>query len=248
MSNNMELKILNYKKGVTTAGDTWNDSAYDTIETPSELTYEFDGREYHCSDFGATKEELIAKAIKTESWNTWFYEMEGEDKTFKEVGLESPMVFVPEEDCEISVDGIGDFINNGKGLCPKTMYLEVKEQLLEIALKAVEITVVDENGEDITSQFSSQKMDGKIICENKIEKVSFKLSSNDDKKQYQELVVEHEEMNDVILVAPCDYFTAVNAVMFSETLEEVKERFSRTWSEYAVNCYINYITKINGDD
>ena len=174
-NNNMELKILNFKKGVTTAGDTWNDSAYDTIETPSELTYEFDGCESHCSDFGATKEELIAKAIKTESWNTWFYEMEGEYKTFQEVGLESPMVFVPEEDCEIAVDGIGDFINNGKGLCPKSLYDKVKEQLLEIALNAVEITVMDENGEDITSQFSSQrsdKMSMRIYFNNEIEDVS----------------------------------------------------------------------------
>ena len=154
----MELKILNYKKGVTTAGDTWNESAYDAIETPSELTYEFDGCDSRCSEIGATKEELIAKAIKTESWNTWFYEMEGEYKTFQEVGLESPMVFVPEEDCEITVDGIGDFINNGKGYCSKSFYKEVKEQLLEIALNAVEITVIDENGEDITSQFSSNKV------------------------------------------------------------------------------------------
>ena len=159
MSNNMELKVLNFKKGSTTAGDSWNDSAYDTIETPSELSYEFDGCNSRCSDFGATKEELIAKAINSESWNTWFYEMEGEYKTFQEVGLESPMVFVPEEDCEISVDGIGDFINNGKGYCPKSFYDEVKEQLLEIALNAVEITVIDENGEDITSQFSSQRSD-----------------------------------------------------------------------------------------
>ena len=244
----MKMNIKTYKKSVTTAGDTWNDSAYDTIETPSELTYEFDGREYHCSDFGATKEDLIAKAIKLESWNTWFYEMEGEDKTFQEVGLESPMVFVPGEDCELSVDGIGDFINNGKGLCPKTMYLEVKEQLLEIALNAVEITVMDENGEDITSQFSSQKRDDKIICENEIENVTFKLSSNDDKKKYQQLFVENNEMNDVIQVAPCDYFTAVNAVMFSETLKEVKERFNGTWAEDNVNGYIDYITKTNGDD
>ena len=88
----------------------------------------------------------------------------------------------------------------------------------------------------------------KIVCENKIENVTFKLSSNDDKKQYQQLFVENEEMNDVIQVAPCDYFTAVNAVMFSETLEEVKERFSRTWAEDNVNGYINYIIKINGDD
>lgn len=144
----LKLKVLNYNKGVTNAGDAWNDSAYDAIETPSELTYEFDGREYHCSDFGATKEELIEKAIKAESWDTWFYEMEGEDKTFQEAGLESPMVFLPEEDCEISVDGIGDFINNGKGYCSKSFYNEVKEQLLEIALNAVEITVVDENGDD----------------------------------------------------------------------------------------------------
>ena len=166
----MELKVVKFEKGVTTAGDTWNDSAYDTIETPSELTYEFDGCESHCSDFGATKDELIAKAIKAGSWNTWFYEMEGEYKTFQEVGLESPMVFVPEEDCEISVDGIGDFINNGEGLCPKTMYLEVKEQLLEIALNAVEITVMDENGEDITSQFSSQRSD----------KMSMRIYFNDE--------------------------------------------------------------------
>ena len=175
MSNKIELKILNFKKGVTTAGDTWNDSAYDTIETPSELTYEFDGCESHCSEIGATKDELIAKAIKAESWNTWFYEMEGEDKTFQEVGLESPMVFVPEEDCEIQVEGIGDFINNGKGLCPKTMYLEVKEQLFEIALNAVEITVIDENGEDITSQFSSQrsdKMSMRIYFNSEIENVN----------------------------------------------------------------------------
>lgn len=87
----------------------------------------------------------------------------------------------------------------------------------------------------------------KIICENEIENVTFKLSSNDDKKQYQQLFVENEEMNDVIQVAPCDYFTAVSAVMFSLTLEEVKERFSSTWAEYAVNGYINFITR-NGDD
>ena len=87
----------------------------------------------------------------------------------------------------------------------------------------------------------------KIICENEIENVTFKLSSNDDKKQYQHLRVEHAEMNDIIAIAPCDYFTAVSAVMFSETLEEVKERFSRTWAEYAVNSYVNFITR-NGDD
>ena len=88
----------------------------------------------------------------------------------------------------------------------------------------------------------------KIICENKIGDITFKLSSNDDKKQYQQLFVENEEMNDVIQVAPCDYFTAVSAVMFSETLEEVKERFKGTWEEYDVAGYINYIIKINGDD
>ena len=83
----------------------------------------------------------------------------------------------------------------------------------------------------------------KLICGNKIENVNFKLMSNDDEKQYQQLFVENEEMNDVILVAPCDYFTAVSAVMFSETLEEVKERFKGTWEEYDVNGYIDYITK-----
>ena len=88
----------------------------------------------------------------------------------------------------------------------------------------------------------------KIICENEIENVNFKLMSNDDKKQYQKLYVENEEMKDVILVAHCDYFTAINAVMFSETLEEVKQRFNGTWAEDNVNGYINYITKINGDD
>ena len=247
----MELKIVNFEKGISCAGDTWNESAYDAFETPSELTYEFEGCESHCSDFGATKDDLIAKAIKAESWNTWFYEMEGEYKTFQEVGLESPMVFVPEEDCEITVDGIGDFINNGKGYCSKSLYNEVKEQLLEIALNAVEITVVDENGEEITSQFSSQtkrsdKMN-KIVCENEIENVSFKLSSNDDKKQYQQLYVDNEEMSDVIQVAPCDYFTAVNAVLFSKTLEEVKERFDGTWAEDNVKGYINYITKNGGE-
>ena len=245
----MDMKIINFEKGISCAGDTWNESAYDTFETPSELTYEFDGREHHCSDFGATKDDLIAKAIRVVSWDTWFYDMEGEYKTFQEVGLESPMVSVPGEG-EISVDVIGDFVNNGKGYCSKSLYNEVKEQLLEIALNAVEITVVDENGE-IISQFSSQtkrsdKMNN-IVCENKIENVVFKLSSNDDKKQYQQLYVENEEMNDIIQIAPCDYFTAVNAVIFSETLEEVKERFSRTWSEYAVNSYINFIIK-NGDD
>ena len=87
----------------------------------------------------------------------------------------------------------------------------------------------------------------KIICKNKIENVTFKLSSNDDKKQYQQLFVENKEMNDIIPIAPCDYFAAINAVMFSETLEEVKQRLSRTWSEHAINGYINFITR-NGDD
>ena len=88
----------------------------------------------------------------------------------------------------------------------------------------------------------------KIICENEIENVTFKLSSNDDNKQYQQLYVEHVEMNEVIQIAPCDYFTTINAIMFSETLEEVKERFKGTWEEYDVAGYINYISKINGDD
>ena len=91
-------------------------------------------------------------------------------------------------------------------------------------------------------------MSSKIICENEIENVTFKLSSNDDKKQYQQLYVEHAEMNDIIPIAPCDYFTTINAILFSETLEEVKERLSETWAEYSVNGYINFITKINGDD
>lgn len=91
-------------------------------------------------------------------------------------------------------------------------------------------------------------MSSKIVCENEIENVNFKLMSNDDKKKYQQLFVENKEMNDIIPIAPCDYFTVINAVMFSETLEEVKERFSRTWSEDNVNGYINYIIKINGDD
>lgn len=86
-------------------------------------------------------------------------------------------------------------------------------------------------------------MSSKIVCENKIENVTFKLSSNDDKKQYQQLFVENEEMDELIQVAPCDYFTAINAVMFSETLEEVKERFKGTWEEYDVAGYIDYITK-----
>ena len=90
-------------------------------------------------------------------------------------------------------------------------------------------------------------MNSKIICENEIENVTFKLLSNDDEKQCQQLYVEHVEMNDIIPIAPCDYFTTINAIMFSETLEEVKERFSRTWAEYAVNGYINFITR-NGDD
>ena len=51
----------------------------------------------------------------------------------------------------------------------------------------------------------------KIVCENKIENVVFKLSSNDDKKHYQQLYVENEEMNDIIQIAPCDYFTAVKS-------------------------------------
>ena len=86
-------------------------------------------------------------------------------------------------------------------------------------------------------------MDSKMICENEIENVNFKLMSNDDKKKYQQLYVEHVEMKEVIQVAPCDYFTTINAIMFSETLEEVKERFKGTWEEYAVNGYIDYITK-----
>ena len=88
----------------------------------------------------------------------------------------------------------------------------------------------------------------KIICENEIENVTFKLSSNDDKKQYQQLYVENKKMNDIIPIAPCDYFETINAIMFSKTLEEVKERLSRTWAEYAVNVYINFITRTNGDD
>lgn len=88
-------------------------------------------------------------------------------------------------------------------------------------------------------------MNSKIICENEIENVTFTLLSNDYERQYQQLHVENRKLDGVIHVAPCDYFTAVNAVMFSETLEEVQERFEGTWAEDNVN---DYITKINGDD
>ena len=91
-------------------------------------------------------------------------------------------------------------------------------------------------------------MSSKIICENEIENVTFKLSLNDDKKQYQQLYVEHAGMNDIIPITPCNYFTAVSAIMFSETLEEVKKRFRGTWEEYYVGSYIKYISKTNGDD
>ena len=70
-----------------------------------------------------------------------------------------------------------------------------------------------------------------IICENKIENVNFRLMSNDDESQCQQLYVGNEEMKDIIKVAPCDYFTAINAVMFSKTLVEVKQRFNGTWTE-----------------
>ena len=236
----MELKIVNFKKGVTTAGDTWNDSAYDTIETPSEITYEFDGREYHCSDFGATKEELIAKAIKTESWDTWFYEMEGEYKTFQEVGLESPMVFVPEEDCEISVDGIGDFINNGKGLCQKSLYDKVKEQLLEIALNAVEITVVDEYGEDITSQFSSQrsdKMSMRIYFNEEIEdvNVSDEVSTTTSTFPYDNVAGTFAD--------DLNAYADVDVEYLSSDYSEYDSRTCRDGGNYGYDYYV--VTKIN---
>ena len=89
-------------------------------------------------------------------------------------------------------------------------------------------------------------MDSKMICKNEIENVNFKLMSNDDKKKYQKLYVDDGERSEVIPVAPCDYFTTINAVIFSKTLEEVKERLSTTWAEYAINSCIDYIT--NGDD
>ena len=236
----MKMNIKTYKKSVTTAGDTWNDSAYDAIETPSELTYQFDGREHHCSDFGATKEDLIAKAIKLESWNIWFYEMEGEDKTFQEVGLESPMVFVPGEDCELSVDGIGDFINNGKGLCPKTMYLEVKEQLLEIALNAVEITVMDENGEDITSQFSSQrsdKMSMRIYFNNEIEDVSVDDEVSTTTSTFDYDNVAGTFANDL------NAYADVDVEYLSSDYSEYDPRTCRDGGHYGYDYYV--VTKIN---
>lgn len=239
-NNNMELKILNFKKGVTTAGDTWNDSAYDTIETPSELTYEFDGREKRCSEIGATKEELIAKAIKTESWNTWFYEMEGEYKTFQEAGLESPMVFVPEEDCEISVDGIGDFINNGKGLCPKSLYEDVEEQLYAIALNAVEITVMDENGEDITSQFSSQrsdKMSMRIYFNSEIEDVSV-----DDEVSTTTSTFDYDNVAGTF-ASDLNAYADVDVEFSHSDYSEYDPRTCRNGGDYGYDYYV--VTKIH---
>ena len=240
MNDNMQLKVLKFKRGVTTAGDTWNDSAYDTIETPSELTYEFDGCNSRCSDFGATKEELIVKAIKVESWNTWFYEMEGEYKTFQEVGLESPMVFVPEEDCEIPVDSIGDFINNGKGYCPKSFYNEVKEQLLEIALNAVEIIVMDENGEDITSQFSSQrsdKMSMRIFFNDDIEGVSVgdEVSTTTSTFDYDNVAG--------TFASDLNAYADVDVEFTHSDYSEYDERTCRDGGNYGYNYYV--VTKIH---
>lgn len=240
MNDNMQLKVLKFKRGVTTAGDTWNDSAYDTIETPSELTYEFDGCNSRCSDFGATKEELIVKAIKVESWNTWFYEMEGEYKTFQEVGLESPMVFVPEEDCEIPVDSIGDFINNGKSYCPKSFYQQVKEQLLAIALNAVEITVMDENEEDITSQFSSQrsdKMSMRIFFNDDIEGVSVgdEVSTTTSTFDYDNVAG--------TFASDLNAYADVDVEFTHSDYSEYDERTCRDGGNYGYNYYV--VTKIH---
>ena len=232
----MELKIANFKKGVTTAGDSWNDSAYDTIETPSELTYEFDGRTKNCSDFGATKEELIAKAINNESWNVWFYDLEGEDKTFQQVGLESPVLET--EEGEFEVDGIGDFIYNGKGYCSKSLYNEVKEQLLEIALNAVEITVIDENGEDITSQFSSHDNEMmRIYFNSEIENVNVgdEVSTTTSTFDYDNVAG--------TFASDLNAYADVDVVYLSSDYSEYDPRTCRDGGDYGYDYYV--VTKIH---
>ena len=166
--------------------------------------------------------------------------MEGEYKTFQEVGLESPMVFVPEEDCNIQVDGIGDFINNGKGYCPKSFYEEVKEQLLEIALNAVEITVIDENGEDITSQFSSQrsdKMSMRIYFNNEIEDVSV-----DDEVSTTTSTFDYDNVAGTFS-SDLNAYADVEVDYLSSDYSEYDPRTCRDGGDYGYDYYV--VTKIH---
>lgn len=132
----MKIEIRKFEKGKT----IFDDRGGVTKRTPDRLHYSYDGCNYSVSEVNSSKESLITKAVETTAWNEWFYEEGGEVKTFSEIGLEPPIVETPEGDIE-KVTSIGDFVNNCRGLMPKSSYEKILMQLKQIALKEIKIEV-----------------------------------------------------------------------------------------------------------
>lgn len=142
MKKKLTLEVIDFIEGTTRVVDESpivNDKDYvDVVTTPNELKYLVDGT-YNSVSGKTTHEELLKKAIETAVWDEWF--LEGEYKTFEELGLTTPVVYNPEECTTDSVNGVGNYINNCKFLVSDEEYNAVKQSLLEIAKREVKITV-----------------------------------------------------------------------------------------------------------
>lgn len=136
----IQITLDSFTEGKVTAGETWNDSAYDKIKLGAELTYSFDGCKYSVKgDVDSTKEDcinLLKEKIPQIIFDEWFEE--NWTKEFSDFGLDDPKVYDFEEGRTNAVKGIGDFVNN----CSfDDCYDEVIEQLKEVASKEYEVEI-----------------------------------------------------------------------------------------------------------
>ncbi|MBQ6220106.1 MAG: hypothetical protein IJH63_10215 [Methanobrevibacter sp.] len=136
----MKLKIINFEKGTTFLADEHaivNDDEFcEIMETASSLTYELEGfGEHSVSQKGASKEELIKMAVKNAIFDVWFEDHMYD--SFADVGLTAPIVQGK------PVADIDDFINNCNWILSDDEFNRVKQQLIDVAVKEVDMIVED---------------------------------------------------------------------------------------------------------
>lgn len=145
MMKKIEFRVIEFKEGKTTTGECWNDSAYDVIETPSELIYECDGMQGKVSRRNADKIELVELAIEKILFDYWYKFHQNE--TFADLGLVAPEVFDPEENKTIIINRVGDYVDNGKNL--DRNYSIVMDTLRGIARGYYDTTLQSIDGDEV---------------------------------------------------------------------------------------------------
>ena len=143
------VKIIEYtekKSSLVDEHPVVNDKDYaEVVTVPPSVSFRYVGKNTGTHSITGsvddTYDDLITKVMDNVTWNTWYYEMDGQGKSFSELGLDVPRVYDYESGECVSVDSVGDFIDNCRGLVDRDFYDSVKWELFKIAVDNVFVRV-----------------------------------------------------------------------------------------------------------